>query len=546
MRKPGKRQTWQRAMESLESRQLLAGDLTGQWVADDLEGLVPDGEVVTVWDDALSGISAHAAGEPRLIRDVFDGHSAVRFNRFDNIDSLVVDAAENPLSGINDFSIALVVATNTTSLSGGATAWFFNTGLVDGSGFFGTTADWGLVMNSTGQFGAGLGGPASSIYSTNAGYNDGDTHVAVFTRTGSTFSLFVDGQLAGQSQAGSSSPRISGSMTFGAINGGSLGFTGDFAEIHTYDGALSDEEVASLSQELLRKYTNVPPVASPDSYSTGENTPLVVEPSAGVLANDTSFKPAPPIAVLQQGPQQGVLELADDGSFTYTPNAGFSGQDQFTYLARAARGEGRSQAVTVSIEVTPAFDVATAVDDDYLVDSSAALSVAAADGVLANDRNPESEPLTATLLEDVAAGELRLEADGSFEYDPQGFAGTATFRYQLRDSQEVRNTAVVTLTVGRALIAVADTYQLQEEQQLSVPAPNGLLANDIQVRNEPLRAVLVDPPSHGRIELSDDGSFVYTPSIDFAGIDEFSYRTDDGVETSQLLGRVVLTSHKHQ
>ena len=67
------------------------------------------------------------------------------------------------VAGAADFTLAVVFATGSQLMNGAQNLWFLNTGLVDGSGFFGTTADWGLVINSVGQLGAGLGSPARSV-----------------------------------------------------------------------------------------------------------------------------------------------------------------------------------------------------------------------------------------------------------------------------------------------------------------------------------------------------------------------------------------------
>ncbi|MEZ4581647.1 MAG: Ig-like domain-containing protein [Caldilineaceae bacterium] len=45
----------------------------------------------------------------------------------------------------------------------------------------------------------------------------------------------------------------------------------------------------------------------------------------------------------------GVLTLAVDGTFTYTPTAGFAGRDQFLYVA--ADGLAQSSPVMVTIDV---------------------------------------------------------------------------------------------------------------------------------------------------------------------------------------------------
>src|SRR5207249_23258 len=69
---------------------------------------------------------------------------------------------------------------------------------------------------------------------------------------------------------------------------------------------------------------NVAPVANNDSYSTNEDTTLNVA-APGVLGNDKDDGSSPISTVLLTGPSNGTLNLAANGSFTYTPNANFNG-----------------------------------------------------------------------------------------------------------------------------------------------------------------------------------------------------------------------------
>lgn len=80
---------------------------------------------------------------------------------------------------------------------------------------------------------------------------------------------------------------------------------------------------------------NDAPVTAADAYTAVVNTTLVVPVAAGVLANDTDVDtPASSIrAVVVSGPSSGVLALSADGSFTFVPARGFTGQVSFSYLA---------------------------------------------------------------------------------------------------------------------------------------------------------------------------------------------------------------------
>ena len=95
---------------------------------------------------------------------------------------------------------------------------------------------------------------------------------------------------------------------------------------------------------------NQAPVADNDSYTTDEDTDLSVGAAEGVLANDTDADEGDTLtATLVDDAQNGSLTLNDDGSFSYTPAAGFTGEDTFTY--RATDGTDESGLATVTITV---------------------------------------------------------------------------------------------------------------------------------------------------------------------------------------------------
>lgn len=101
--------------------------------------------------------------------------------------------------------------------------------------------------------------------------------------------------------------------------------------------------------------TNTPiannaPVAADDQYSVQQGNTLTVA-APGVLANDTDTEGNPLTAIFVTGPTQGSLQLNADGSFTYTPASGFSGQDSFSY--KASDGSADSNVATVILTVEP-------------------------------------------------------------------------------------------------------------------------------------------------------------------------------------------------
>lgn len=110
---------------------------------------------------------------------------------------------------------------------------------------------------------------------------------------------------------------------------------------------------ASLGQNLA-------PVAQADTYAVGYNLPLSVSAANGVLANDTDANPGTVLTAETtpvSGPSNGTLSLAADGSFTYTPNPGFTGSDSFQY---EVCDDGAPRPVVSQFDFdTPALETAT-------------------------------------------------------------------------------------------------------------------------------------------------------------------------------------------
>ncbi|MCJ7824013.1 MAG: cadherin-like domain-containing protein, partial [Anaerolineales bacterium] len=126
---------------------------------------------------------------------------------------------------------------------------------------------------------------------------------------------------------------------------------------------------------------------------------------------------------------------------------------------------------------------------------------------------------------------VTLDADGSFVYLPDpDFAGEDLFTYIATDGSDNSQAATVIVTVilpNAAPVANDDIFQLEEDQVLAVPAP-GVLENDTAPQGQPLTAVLVSEVSYGSLILNDDGSFTYTPDLDYNGMDSFTYQVSDG------------------
>ena len=87
---------------------------------------------------------------------------------------------------------------------------------------------------------------------------------------------------------------------------------------------------------------NDAPTATGNSYATPQDTPLNVPAASGVLGNDNDIDGPSLTAVISSPPANGFLNLNPDGSFNYSPNAGYTGIETFTYRASdGSRGTTR-------------------------------------------------------------------------------------------------------------------------------------------------------------------------------------------------------------
>jgi Tol biopolymer transport system component len=207
--------------------------------------------------------------------------------------------------------------------------------------------------------------------------------------------------------------------------------------------------VGNAAEVTIR--VGLPPAALADSYSTPFGTALLSPVS--VLANDNTNGGGAMTAVLVTGTASGSLSLAGNGVFTYTPNAGFTGVDTFTYRAVNLAGPGNVASVTIAVGLPPP----TTAPDSYTTAFNTALSVAAP-GVLANDDSRGAGSMTASLVTQPGNGAVVLDASGAFTYTPNpAFTGRDEFVYRAVTAAGAGPTAVVSITVLSATTPLPPT-----------------------------------------------------------------------------------------
>jgi VCBS repeat-containing protein len=318
---------------------------------------------------------------------------------------------------------------------------------------------------------------------------------------------------------------LSASLSSGPANGTlSLAADGSFtytpnADFHGADAfvySVSDGNGGSDSGSV--SITVVPandaPVASDDSYAVDEDQLLSVA-APGVVGNDADVDGDALQSALDVAPLHGDVVLSEDGSFDYTPNPNYSGADLFTYIV--GDGNGAADSASVAIVVNAVNDAPSVTGESFTIAEDSTL-VVLAPGVLANDSDADGDAITATVSTDAAAGTVTLDSDGGFTYVPNAnFNGSDSFTYRVADGNGGESDAPVTITllpVNDPPAAQDDYYTVAEDDTRNEPAP-GVLANDVDVDGDALTVTPTSAPANGSLTLNANGSFVYTPALNF-------------------------------
>ena len=123
-------------------------------------------------------------------------------------------------------------------------------------------------------------------------------------------------------------------------------------------------------------------------------------------------------------------------------------------------------------------DPPVAKPDNASVEEDRVLTVAAP-GVLANDANPEGNPITAILYSGVANGTLSFSSTGAYVYTPRpNFNGTDSFRYKISDGSLGSNIETVTLAVSPVNDAPVNRVPAAQQTSMNI---NKVFANKSRI-----------------------------------------------------------------
>ncbi len=258
---------------------------------------------------------------------------------------------------------------------------------------------------------------------------------------------------------------------------------------------------------------NDPPTANAMALEVPEDGSVTVSLSGSDVDGDSLV-----FRVVTQ-PQNGSLSLVQN-ELVYTPNAGFNGGDQFTFVAND--GSADSAAAAVLLTVRSENDPPTANSASYSTEEDKPVTFTL------TGTDADGDALTSRIVTPPGHGSLSVNGN-TVQYSPApNFNGTDQLTFVMSDgtSESVPATIAITITpVNDAPIAVSETVFLLEDQQRAVTV------SGTDVDGDALTFSLKEAPAHGTLSGTSP-NFVYTPAPNFNGRDSFRFYVHDGKATS--------------
>jgi hypothetical protein len=271
------------------------------------------------------------------------------------------------------------------------------------------------------------------------------------------------------------------------------------------------------------------PTAINDEYTVDHNTVLDVPVATGILSNDTGLPDPTYYRVLTDAAHNFDNSFHFDGSFSYTPDIGFVGDDSYTYCISTAEYGGTclSNEATILIHVTGPPPPPVAMDDTFYLHPG---ETAQANGILLNDTNVPVGASYTLLTTGTHAQSAIFNPSGSFTYTAgPDYLGDDAYTYCVT---AVYNVGACLSNTGTILIHIQalppvpvvsdDNYSTPPGVTLTVAAP-GYLAND---QNLPELASIIFLTSFAHssdVDVNEDGSINYVPAAGFSGTDTATY-----------------------
>lgn len=201
---------------------------------------------------------------------------------------------------------------------------------------------------------------------------------------------------------------------------------GPYVNTATITGAEGDPNLTNNTSTVVLN-TQATPVAIDDVVKACATGPVVIDILANDLKSVSNLNPS--TVVVTKQPTNGSVTIdSTTGKATYTPKAGFTGDDQFSYTVKDING-GTSNEALVKINVNQAI---VALNDLASTDPNLPVVI----DILANDMVGSSAVVPGSIIitQQPVNGTITIDGAGKVTYTPKNnYVGTDSFKYTVKD-----------------------------------------------------------------------------------------------------------------
>lgn len=282
---------------------------------------------------------------------------------------------------------------------------------------------------------------------------------------------------------------------------------------------------------------NSAPVASDDTATLDEDTPTAI----AVTLNDTDADFDTLTISGFSSPSQGTLEWMPGEMLLYTPDLDSNGTDSFTYTVTDSKGT--ESTATANLTINPINDAPRVFHEsaDTLEDTPVDVAV------LANDYDPENDPMTVSIPTNAAfEATITLLPGGVIRFVPfpnSALGLDSSIQYIVTDSHGASSTGMLTVNVipvNDQPVTGIDSVVMLEDTSATL----NVLLNDVDVDNDMLRVSAVEPSAGfpGTVTWDVNGNVTISPDPDAASTTPLliGYTATDGVLTDDGTISVVI------
>lgn len=299
------------------------------------------------------------------------------------------------------------------------------------------------------------------------------------------------------------------------------GFTGTETFTYTVCDVLGNCLTENVFITVTPSAVNLPPVANNDTANTLQDTPVQIPVTNNDADPDNAL--AQLTATITNPPNSGTAVVGANNMVTYTPNAGFTGTDTFTYTLCDPAGLCDEATVTILVVA----DLPVDAQPDLVFTT---LNTPVTFNVLANDLGDDIAVTQVTVLPINGSIVSFNPLSGEVNYQPNpGFLGNDYFVYEICNPDAFCDITLVSITVQTPMINHPPTPNNDVAETLvNTPVSIPVLLNDTDPDNQPLTvAQVVTSPQNGTTTINANGTITYTPNPGFTGCNVFTYSVCD-------------------